>query len=106
MMATTIEQSQRLLADGLPAETADMHYSMRKMRRQGDIWVPELYDLRVGKPDACNDIPAWSLGRLWDIFSKQTTFNSENTSERQLCYLCDKLCFLSKTKTTNNEKFD
>ncbi len=97
MIATTIEQSQRLLADGLPAETADMHYSMRKMRRDGNIWIPELYDLRVGKPDACNDIPAWSLGRLGDIVCEEFGFtNCEYKSEEQIRILCNSLHFHKK----------
>ena len=52
-VCTTKEQSQRLLELGLKPETADMY-----------IFDDEVY---IGKPNV-DDIPAWSLHRLMEIF--------------------------------------
>lgn len=67
-VCTTIEQSKRLLDLGLSGDTADM------------LWMPQL-SVRpvVGNPnEVCNiivkdnAIPAWSLNRLIEIYSKGT----------------------------------
>lgn len=61
-IATTIEQSKRLLAAGLDPGSADMSWHKYKTSKW-DLWVGwsdrELPDLQV--------VPAWSLSRLWDI---------------------------------------
>lgn len=51
-VCTTREQSERLLSMGLNPETADMY-----------IYDTEVY---IGKANI-DDIPAWSLHRLWVI---------------------------------------
>jgi hypothetical protein len=59
-IATTIEQSKRLLALGVPPETADMHYYQIANLKD---WV-----LTVGgKLGTSNDVPAWSLSALIGI---------------------------------------
>lgn len=61
-IATTIEQSKRLLAAGLDPESADMSWHKYKTSKW-DLWVGwsdrELPDLQV--------FPAWSLSRLIDL---------------------------------------
>ena len=51
-IATTREQSERLLSLGLKAETADCMHN--------HCWTPE--------DGIVDDIPAWSLGRLWELY--------------------------------------
>lgn len=59
-ICTTKEQSERLTALGLMKETADMHYQY-----YGGL-------LKIGPIEGINDIPAWSLHRLIEIYSKGT----------------------------------
>ena len=60
-ICTSIEQSRRLLALGLKKETADMHH----YRWSEGYWGVEAYPPRG---DAPSFIPAWSLGRLWELY--------------------------------------
>lgn len=64
-IATTIEQSKRLLDAGLDPGSADMSWHKYKTSKW-DLWVGwsdrELQDLQV--------VPAWSLSRLWELNSK------------------------------------
>ena len=66
-VCTTVEQSKKLLELGLKPETADMYYSEGSMDAEGDIE----YHLRIRREWEdllrSNDIPAWSLHRLFDI---------------------------------------
>lgn len=63
-IATTIEQSKRLLAAGLDPESADMSWHKYRTSKW-DLWVGwsdrELPDFQF--------VPAWSLSRLWDLLS-------------------------------------
>ena len=63
-IATTIEQSKRLLAAGLDPGSADMSWHKYKTSKW-DLWVGwsdrELPDLQV--------VPAWSLARLIDLIA-------------------------------------
>ena len=75
-IATTIEQSKRLLAAGLDPESADMWWTIVQPRKQ-DGWklVPDgqpysmlnLYKKEHLGLAGYEDIPAWSLSRLWDM---------------------------------------
>ena len=76
-IATTIEQSKRLLKAGLDPESADMWWTIVQPQKQ-DGWklVPDgqpysmlnLYkEEHLGLANY-EDIPAWSLSRLWDAF--------------------------------------
>ena len=58
---TTPEQSKRLLEIGVPADSADCHYTAM----QSMIWVNNDND-----PDFTNKliIPCWSVGRLMEIY--------------------------------------
>lgn len=62
-IATTIEQSKRLLEAGIDPGSADMSWHKYKTSKW-DLWVGwsdrELQDLQV--------VPAWSLASLWDAF--------------------------------------
>ena len=58
-ICTTREQSERLLALGLKKETADMCHRTNGM---GIYFITALNPL-----DNPNDIPAWSLHRLWEL---------------------------------------
>lgn len=64
-IATSIEQSKRLLAAGLDPESADMSWHKYKTSKW-DLWVGwsdrELPDLQV--------VPAWSLSRLIDLIAE------------------------------------
>lgn len=60
-IATTIEQSKRLLKAGLSKEGADMQWTY--LRSEDTYW------LQVAREDSqlFADFPAWSLSRLVDI---------------------------------------
>lgn len=65
-IATTIEQSQRLLAAGLDPKSADMYW--RHVDFGGSMQIVEL----PANPhlDIHSTIsPAWSLSKLWDLLS-------------------------------------
>ena len=75
-IATTIEQSKRLLDAGLDPESADMCYANVELNPH---YFPDLR-LTVIPYDQCVEayktagliaegmVPAWSLSRLWDSF--------------------------------------
>ena len=68
-VCTTREQSQRLLDLGLKPDTADMYYAEGSEDAEGDIE----YHLRIRREWEdllrSNDIPAWSLHRLIELYS-------------------------------------
>ena len=68
-ICTTREQSERLLALGLKKETADMKYHAFYLSNVDKWYIKEypevLYD---GEQIKKHDIPAWSLGRLWELY--------------------------------------
>ena len=65
MIATTIEQSRRLLELGLDPKTADMYYLPQVMNEGETLWpIDEGYDL----DDA--DQPAWSLAALLEVMKE------------------------------------
>lgn len=70
MIATSIEQSYKLLEAGLSPDSADMHWSSRKMEKINGEWRIVQCDLVVGKCDAPNDLPAWSIGKMIDILGE------------------------------------
>lgn len=64
-IATTPEQSQRLLACGVPADTADMMYSRFNEDRDMNLLAVEWQTSRVpNRKISVNCSPAWSLSRL------------------------------------------
>ena len=69
MIATSIEQSYKLLEAGLSQDSADMHWSSRKMEMNptNGCWMIVKGDLWVGKCENENDLPAWSCARLIEI---------------------------------------
>lgn len=75
MIATTIEQSKRLLAAGIDPISCDMRWTNEVEEDKGWGFIQtiqeEEYHLELGQPffDSPDDssIPAWSLSKLWDI---------------------------------------
>ena len=76
-IATSIEQSKQLLNAGLDPESADMWWTIVQPRKQ-DVDVKLVPDgqpysvLNTYKEEhlglaSYEDIPAWSLSKLWDI---------------------------------------
>lgn len=59
MIATTRDQSARLLRCGVSADTADMHFDMDEERYKGWRFTGTLLKLRK--------CPAWSLSRLLEL---------------------------------------
>ena len=60
-IATTIEQSKRLLSAGLDPSSADMQWNAIPLRNGKSA-----IELFVGD-ETPNGVPAWSLSKLWDI---------------------------------------
>lgn len=75
-IATTLEQSKRLLTAGLDPKSCDMRWTNEVEKDEGWGFMiteeKEEYHLELGQPfsDFPSDpsIPAWSLSRLWDAF--------------------------------------
>ena len=88
MIATTIEQSKRLLDAGVNPKTADMCFQNYVFRTNddGDIILDSIKPtggLTVGNP--FTDYPAWSLSALWDIIPpafRDVVFNSMRTIDK------------------------
>ena len=77
-IATTIEQSRRLLDAGLEPESADMWWTIIwplkqvgwKLVHDGQPYsILSLYKGEHIALASYEDIPAWSLSRLWDLLS-------------------------------------
>ena len=69
-ICTTEEQSKRLIALGLKAETADMRYRIVYFDLDG-ILLESAHSLEVGFPiNNDGSIPAWSLHRLIEMYSE------------------------------------
>lgn len=77
-ICTTEEQSKRLLALGLKAETADMSYRIHYFDLDG-ILLESIHSLEPDPP-INNDrfIPAWSLHRLIQIANAMFDETTEN----------------------------
>lgn len=70
-IATTKEQSARLLQCGVPAESADMSWNKAKAaNRDGYAWLllSENF-LKSDNSDRC--VPAWSLSALLELMPKE-----------------------------------
>ena len=75
-IATTLEQSKRLLAAGLDPKSCDMRWTNEVEVDDGWGFIiteeEEEYHLELGQPffvyPSDPSIPAWSLARLWDAF--------------------------------------
>ena len=64
-ICTTREQSERLLALGLKKETADMGIYYSELYGVDRVFSNDVFD---EKPTFDSDeIPAWSLHRLWEL---------------------------------------
>ena len=81
-ICTTREQSERLLALGLKKETADMvlcepfDYEKRKYS-DGNVKIV----LEEGEDFCKDDIPAWSLHRLFQIYTSKSQYSSWNMAQ-------------------------
>lgn len=88
MISTTIEESKRLIAAGISPDTADMCWRNYALTydfghaMEVRTVEPILYAFNAKSKD---DIPAWSLGALWDLCKEKgycLEFNTkEDTSE-------------------------
>lgn len=97
-VCTSREQSERLLALGLKAETADMSYFHTVGFEGNDLWLPSLspYENVVKAPNygektkiyiKSHTIPAWSLNRLieiLDVWYLELNFNEFNNVYEQV----------------------
>lgn len=88
MIATTIDQSKRLLAAGVEPKSADMRWEAS----------PFGWHLVLGyHPSMTN--PAWSLSALWDLFhsvDKTHDFETDMTSEELIETLVRIITFRKK----------
>ena len=67
-ICTTKEQSERLLALGLKAETADCFLEYVGRDNYGNnVWHPSIIVNNYRMPDYSKDFPAWSLSRLLEM---------------------------------------
>lgn len=103
-IATTIEQSKRLLEAGLDPRSADMKHTRLVIESDGDgyfsIGPRNNYHIESGRAKFEDEIPAWSLSRLIDLIadngipmnygpmtdSKKVLEHAVNALEYQLLY--------------------
>lgn len=64
-IATTIEQSKRLISAGLDPESADMMWEQHYDHEEPYLTVKP--HTTLGRTLTCHAIPAWSLSKLIDI---------------------------------------
>lgn len=74
-IATTLDQSARLLQCGVSADTADMHFDMDEERYKGWKFTGTLLKLRK--------CPAWSLSALLGLLPKEIKVDEDPYSEVQ-----------------------
>lgn len=90
-IATTIEQSKRLLEAGVPKESADMRWE------QFPGLVPHLcYQPGVMPLIPPKVTPAWSLSALWSIiydFDKTYEFPTQLSAEELIETLVTTICY-------------
>ena len=71
-VCTTKEQSEKLLSLGLKKETADCFLEYFGRDNEGKhVWHPTIIVNNCRMPNYERDIPAWSIGRLWEILPKE-----------------------------------
>lgn len=73
MIGTTVKQSKELLKAGVASSTADMTYILNP--KDGG------YILIAQPPKFMEDIPCWSMGRLWEICQERGIELEFSTSE-------------------------
>ena len=79
-VCTSRNQSERLLALGLKKETADMvHYFSQSLAQDWTI-VP-LTDGEIAKYIRGLEIPAWSLHRLFKVYTKKIPYSTWNMAQ-------------------------
>ena len=96
--ATSIEQSERLIAFGLRKETADMRYYALYLSSV-DKWYNKEYPevLYDGERINNHDIPAWSLHRLIEMMPKCVRAHSSGDDSPRLHPYVPKFDYLGVT---------
>ena len=87
MIATSIEQSRRLLDAGMPVESADMHwFGINDVASELVVGEPFLLDV---------EYPAWSLSALWqmiheagEVYEFSTDIQPEELIETLVATIC------------------
>jgi len=90
MIATTVEQGERLLAAGVNPASADMQYNAIPLKDGGHV-----VELFVGQVTP-NGPPAWSLSALWDILhrlDKTYDFDTKMDSTELIEFLVRRICY-------------
>lgn len=112
-IATTREQSERLLAMGVKPETADMHYS--EIPKCCGIENKETEDVFITEIGFPTRFPAWSLSRLISMMPEKIVKDRKAgnlfISHTDIAYFSfesdGKLCFLTGfTKGNEENVFD
>jgi hypothetical protein len=75
-ICTSRKQSKRLLALGLKKETADCHWANFALFEDYEVFV-----IHAGNPDDEDDIPAWSLHRLIEMYVERYISCSMNLKD-------------------------
>lgn len=112
-IATTIEQSKRLLAAGIDPASADMCYKTLDVEpRESDdelmfdfITRPYSEYFKYVEPLglSCRAIPAWSLSRLWDIIGGVLMFPHPSDSSDLISSLVAAIIYRANNGTLSKE---
>lgn len=98
-ICTTKEQSERLLALGLKKETADCILVENPFEKDRYIMFP-IVDIDETTENEMNSepIPAWSLLRLIEIYSKNSIVPTVKLDEIDFDWLVDNIAFRIKER--------
>ena len=99
-IATSIEQSKRLLAAGIDPKSCDMRWT--NIVKEEDDWgfvitrQEEDYHLELGQPFFVfpydPSIPAWSLSRLWTLIGKTKVYEFHTDMDDLIEVIVNILC--------------
>lgn len=105
MIATSIEQSKRLLDAGINPKTADMSLIYTHSSNGDMKWMLSSgkYNRYGALEPEGRVVPAWSIGALWDIFNATGLIFmyeiSEHTSEELIESMVTRLVALKMTES-------
>jgi len=76
-IATTIDQSKKLIELGIEVSTADMHYCVYNLDDINELPVLKFSDMTVFEFENTNIVPAWSLSALVELLPDKICINND-----------------------------
>ena len=102
MIATSVEQSKRLIGAGVDPKTADCCWSHYVLTYDfGHAMEVSTVEPLLYSYPACHDgdVPAWSLSAIWDLIGETSAvfeFSTSDKSQNVLCSLVENVIRFAK----------